>query len=147
MEKMAHKPFKPVTHVLFDMDGLLLDTEDLYSKSYQAVNDRYGAGEYTFDFKVSLMGTRPLNCAQKMIAQYNLPITPEEFIEATTKEQEKLFPGVSWMPGMLKLVHHLHKVTNNYPFFCTLQSVILNELLLFFLFEALVLILRSQKSQ
>ena len=102
--------FRPVSHVLFDMDGLLLDTEELYSQSYQAINDRHGAGKYTFEFKVTLMGTRPMNCAKKMIAEYKLPITPEEFIEETTKEQEKLFPDVTWMPGMLKLVHHLYKV-------------------------------------
>ena len=99
-----------ISHVLFDMDGLLLDTEELYSQSYQIVNDRHGAGKYTFEFKVKLMGTRPLNCAKMMIEQYKLPISPEEFVEATTKEQEKLFPGVRWMPGMLKLVHHLYKV-------------------------------------
>ena len=53
------------SHVLFDMDGLLLDTEDLYSAAYQAVMDSVGSGKtYTYDVKAGLMGSRPLECAK-----------------------------------------------------------------------------------
>ena len=43
-----------VTHVIFDMDGLLLDTETRYEKAIGVVTRRYGH-EYTFDLKRKLI--------------------------------------------------------------------------------------------
>ena len=36
---------RPVRCVLFDMDGLLLDTENLYTKGTQMVLDKFGKVE------------------------------------------------------------------------------------------------------
>jgi beta-phosphoglucomutase-like phosphatase (HAD superfamily) len=104
--------FLPVTHVLFDMDGLLLDTEELYSTAYQAVMDKSGStSRYTFDYKVRhIMGRRPNECAVKMIEHYGLEMTPDEFLVGLGAEQENLFPKSTWMPGILKFLHHLYKV-------------------------------------
>ena len=60
---MAHQ----ITHVVFDMDGTLLDTEELYTQSYQKVLDEYGH-TYTFDFKTTLMGQAPLDIGAKVCA-------------------------------------------------------------------------------
>lgn len=37
-----------ITHVIFDLDGTLLDTEPLYFRAYQEVMARYGF-EYTLE--------------------------------------------------------------------------------------------------
>jgi len=100
--------FNPVTHVIFDMDGLLLDTEELYSKAYQKVLTPYGH-EYTFEFKTKLMGTNDMTCAKTVIEGYQLPITPEEFLARLEVELEKVLAEVEWMPGALKLLQHLYK--------------------------------------
>ncbi len=44
---------RPITHVLFDMDGLLLDTETCYTTAQAAVLARYGR-----EFSKELKGKR-----------------------------------------------------------------------------------------
>ena len=41
-------------------------------------------------------------------------MTPEDFLEALEVEYELLFPHTTWMPGVLKLLHHFYKVGFKY---------------------------------
>ena len=52
-----------------------------------------------------------METSKVMVDHYNLPLTPEEFLEALELEYEVLFPHTTWMPGVLKLLHHLYKVS------------------------------------
>ena len=45
--------FRPVTHVIFDMDGLLLNTQTMYSSVSARILAKHGK-EPDFDFKVAL---------------------------------------------------------------------------------------------
>ena len=45
-----------------------------------------------------------------MVDGYGLPITPEEFLTRLEAEQDKILGEATWMPGIIKLVHHLYKV-------------------------------------
>ncbi|XP_026761481.1 pseudouridine-5'-phosphatase-like [Galleria mellonella] len=100
--------YKKVSHVLFDLDGLLLDSETLYTEAFTTVCAKYNK-TFTWELKASLLGFQGHECAEKIVKTLDLPITKEEFMKECFKIYEVLFPKVQLMPGARKLVEHLHK--------------------------------------
>ncbi|XP_072933360.1 pseudouridine-5'-phosphatase-like [Epargyreus clarus] len=104
--------FTPVTHVLFDMDGLILNTENLYTVAFQNIVSKYGK-DYTFELKLKLMGSQTHETANTIVKELDLPMTPEEFIIESKKQFELLFPDTEVLPGAKRLIEHLHN--KNFP--------------------------------
>lgn len=137
-----------VTHVLFDMDGLLLNTEDFYTVALQGVLSNYGK-DFTFEHKAKMMGMRAVEATELLLREVGLTgqITAEEFLELRDETLNKLFPTASLMPGAEKLVRHLHqsnipiavatsskkiyydlKTTNHQDFFSLFQHVVTGDM-------------------
>ncbi|KAL0123830.1 hypothetical protein PUN28_005988 [Cardiocondyla obscurior] len=109
---MSVKTYNKVTHCIFDMDGLLLDTEQLYSEAFNRIANRYGK-EVTWELKAQTMGFKTVDVIAFMIKTLELPITVDEFQKEVVGNYRELFPRANPMPGVVRLLTHLKK--NNIP--------------------------------
>jgi pseudouridine-5'-monophosphatase len=67
------------THVLFDMDGVLLDTERLYTQATQAIVGRYGKF-FAPDLKRETMGRDARVSARIILERLGVPLTVDQFL-------------------------------------------------------------------
>eukprot|EP00798_Chlamydomonas_sp_ICE-L_P011388 gene11388-12088_t len=74
-----------ISHCLFDMDGLLLDTETLYTVAQQQIVSKFGK-EFTWELK---------------------------FLKQREEVLDVLFATAPLLPGVERLLRHLH--TNKVP--------------------------------
>ncbi|KAI8909937.1 HAD-like domain-containing protein [Powellomyces hirtus] len=97
-----------ITHCIFDMDGLLLDTERIYTQVTQEILDKYVPGtKFTWDLKSKLMGRTAVESGRMVIEATKLPMTLEEYLDETADLQEKRWPLADILPGVANLVRHL----------------------------------------
>ena len=94
---------------LFDMDGLLMDTEDIYTLCVNLILTKYGKAHMPWSIKAQLQG-RPGPAANKIFQDWaQLPITPEEYLAENTALQQKLFPSAKPLPGVPELLRDLYR--------------------------------------
>ncbi|VDM49606.1 unnamed protein product [Toxocara canis] len=108
-----------VTHVIFDLDGLLIDSEPLYAEANVRVMGRYGK-KYSTELKKLTMGMRQDPAIELMIKEVGLEgkVTVEEYNAAYDSFLPELLPNCQMMPGAMRFVRHL--ASHNIPFaICT----------------------------
>ncbi len=97
-----------ITHVIYDNDGLLMDTEPFYTKAHEIVAARYGK-IFDWSVKSKMIGLRAEDSAKVMINALQLPMSIEEYLQARKHLLEEMFPSAEPMPGAVRLTRHLYR--------------------------------------
>ena len=92
---------------IFDLDGVLLDTEPLYTQATQSVLNRYGK-VYSWELKRHIMGRAPGQGATWLVRELDLPISPEQYLQERAVWLRRLFPQCPAIEGAESLVSRLH---------------------------------------
>ena len=96
----------PLSAVIFDLDGVLLDTEPLYTQATQEVVGVFGK-TYDFTLKRRIMGSGQKAAAEFIIRELEVPLSVDEYREQVERVLERLFLTTPAMPGAELLVREL----------------------------------------
>ena len=102
------EPF-PCKAVIFDVDGLIVDTETIYYNTYNQTLNELGV-DVPRESYVRCVGHPVENNSADAVKRHKLPIRPKDFLESwmTRFETAIADPGqIDLMPGFLDLLAHL----------------------------------------
>jgi pseudouridine-5'-monophosphatase len=105
--KMPTASFPPVRACIFDMDGLLINTEDIYTQCADNVLVRHGRPPLPWSIKAQLMGVPGSSNGDVFHNWAQLPITRAQFGHEQNLEQEKLFALCEPLPGAVRVLETL----------------------------------------
>jgi HAD superfamily hydrolase (TIGR01509 family) len=98
---------KPVEAALFDMDGLLLDTEVIYIEAMQAAAHGLGR-KMSLEFCHSMVGVPSHECNLMIEAYYGEDFSLTEFREHFTVHRRRVMEGgIPVKPGVVELLDFL----------------------------------------
>jgi len=95
-----------ITHVIYDLDGTLLDTEPFYIRATDAIFRRFGM-QLAPDVRAIMMG-RPTHVAVPMMLEHTgLPMTAAAFIDEREAALYEMFADAQPTRGARELTTHL----------------------------------------
>ena len=96
--------------VLFDMDGVIVDTEPLHRKAYFAMFDDVNI-PVTEELYNSFTGQSTINICRELVRLFNLSETPESLMKLKRKHFKYLFENdtsLGLLDGVLDLIKDYH---------------------------------------
>ncbi|MFY7672292.1 HAD family hydrolase [Tenacibaculum sp. MEBiC06402] len=98
--------------VIFDMDGVIIDSEELHRKAYFEVFESLDL-DVTEELYKSMTGSSTLNAFQKLVSHFNLNEVPEELVLNKRKRYVDFFendPNLSLIDGVENIIDYFfHK--------------------------------------
>jgi pseudouridine 5'-phosphatase len=89
------------------MDGLLIDSEDLYTIVTNTILERYGRPSLPWSIKAQLQGRPGPQAGQIFHSWAQLPISRDQFFAEQSVLQRELFPNTKPLPGVPELLQEL----------------------------------------
>jgi len=102
---------KEIKCVIFDMDGVIIDSEEIHKKAYYETFASIGV-TVSDDLYKTLTGSSTINAFQKLVAHFKLDLDPEELVLNKRKRYVNFFendPTLHLVKGVEDLIKHCHK--------------------------------------
>ena len=103
----AAQSFESAWGFIFDMDGLLIDSEVISHRLYDELLHRYGKSVTVAEYARDYSGKTGVANMTNVIARYNLPITVEEGLTWEVAREKELLQDVQLKPGAAALLSWL----------------------------------------
>jgi pseudouridine-5'-monophosphatase len=100
---------RPVRHAIFDLDGVLLDTERIYTDASNMVAARYGK-THDWSIKGNMIGRPALDSAKYFVEALELPMSPEEYLAARDVYLDAHIASAGAMPGAEAFTRELRRL-------------------------------------
>ena len=97
--------------VIFDMDGVIIDSEEIHKKAYFETFESIGVQVSESLYK-TLTGASTLNAFQKLVNDFKLNLNPEDLVLAKRKRYVNYFendPNLHLVEGVEELIKYLYK--------------------------------------
>ncbi|KAM8715976.1 hypothetical protein ACLKA7_002937 [Drosophila subpalustris] len=107
MPEANTKCFQKVSHVIFDNDGTLMDSERVYTTAIQNLLNRFGH-TFTNEHKTRCMGRPTQFTVDLVIETFDLPVERKELLVQFEAESSRLLTNVPLLPGVDDLLRHLY---------------------------------------
>ena len=101
---------KSISCVIFDMDGVIVNTEPLHKKAYFSIFESLGL-TVSNELYNSLTGTSTINAFEKLVAHFKLTESPQELVLKKRAVFVNLFkndPSLSLIEGVEKIIQYLY---------------------------------------
>lgn len=95
-------------YCVFDMDGLLLDTEGIYTEVTQQIVGAFGQ-VFDWRLKANMIGRPALDSAKYLVSALSLPLTATQYLQQRDALLRARFPYCQPLPGAESLIRHLHR--------------------------------------
>ena len=94
-----------ISCLIYDMDGLLLDTEGIYTEVTQQIVGEYGK-VFDWSVKEKIIGRRAVQAAEIIVESLDLPITPQDYLDSRKNVLLEKFKDTAPLPGAKEMTTH-----------------------------------------
>ncbi len=98
-----------ISCLIYDMDGLLLDTEGIYTEVTQQIVGEYGK-VFDWSVKEKIIGRRSIQAAEIIVESLDLPISPQDYLDSRKDVLLEKFKDTEALPGAKEMTTHFSKL-------------------------------------
>lgn len=102
---------KTIECIIFDMDGVIIDSEEIHKKAYYETFNSIGV-DVSDELYKSFTGSSTINAFQKLVEHFQLQLNPEDLVLDKRKRYVDFFendPNLQLVNGVEELIKHVHK--------------------------------------